>query len=201
MGMMEDIFEQLLPAVVRSKLFDGGTIERFDGELWAELPRQTRLLDTLHRMVKKKAQKAGEARPCKGMVFAKTKHGVRAILRLLRRHDDLAKVFRPRPFVGQSGRAGALKMSRPEQERMVRCFHARSSGTEDWTDLLVSTSIGEEGLDFPSCCFVLRYDGCDSDIALTQSLGRIRTDGGNCFIMIRGFGESSEWKRYDAATK
>ncbi len=47
---------------------------------------------------------------------------------------------------------------RGEQEDTLRRFREGAAGMEDECNLLVATSIGEEGLNFPACSVVIRYD-------------------------------------------
>ncbi len=47
---------------------------------------------------------------------------------------------------------------RRAQEDTLRWFREGAAGSADECNLLVATSIGEEGLDFPACSVVIRYD-------------------------------------------
>ncbi len=63
-----------------------------------------------------------------------------------------------------SGRVGRCRTGRRRfdvgcgQEDTLRCFREGDAGSAEECNLLVATSIGEEGLNFPACSVVIRYD-------------------------------------------
>ncbi|PNH08569.1 Protein Dicer [Tetrabaena socialis] len=59
-------------------------------------------------------------------------------------------------------------MTDGEQQQALQLF--RSPGRK----VLVATSAAEEGLDVPSCEFVVRYNAAATGIQLLQSRGRAR---------------------------
>ena len=59
-------------------------------------------------------------------------------------------------------------MTQNEQERVISRFH---SGEKN---LLLATSVAEEGLDIRDCNFVIRYDMMGNEISSVQSRGRVR---------------------------
>lgn len=59
-------------------------------------------------------------------------------------------------------------MTQCQQEEVIANFR---SGR---VNLLVSTTVGEEGIDIPDCKFVIRYDVSGNEIASVQSRGRVR---------------------------
>lgn len=59
-------------------------------------------------------------------------------------------------------------MTQNEQERVISRFHKGE------TNLLLATSVAEEGLDIMDCNFVIRYDMMGNEISTVQSRGRVR---------------------------
>lgn len=84
-----------------------------------------------------------------------------------------------RKFVGQAGSSGA-GMSQEEQKQTLESF------AEGEFNVLVSTSIGEEGIDIPATSLVLFYEPVPSAIRHIQRRGRTARDGlpGNVVILI-----------------
>ena len=61
-------------------------------------------------------------------------------------------------------------------------------------NVLLATSVADEGLDFPSCNAVILMDGADNDISLTQRLGRVRVDGQTVIFLRREPTSNQEWR-------
>jgi superfamily II DNA/RNA helicase len=81
-------------------------------------------------------------------------------------------------FVGQSTRPGDPGQSQPEQQDRVARF-----ATRDF-NVLVATSVAEEGLDIPSVDAVVFYEAVPSEIRLIQRRGRTgRHATGRCYIL------------------
>ena len=133
------------------------------------------------------------------IVFVRTRHGVKQTLRLLQgKHahsgsDRLAALrrvlnrIRPRGLAGKGTRD--VTESIASQRETVRLFR------EGVCNVLVATSVAEEGLDFPECNAVIRMEGADSDVALAQSAGRVRSDGEFVVIFRAGTAEEARLRR------
>lgn len=59
-------------------------------------------------------------------------------------------------------------MTQNEQERVIQRFHTGEK------NLLLATSVAEEGLDIKDCNYVIRYDMMGNEISTVQSRGRVR---------------------------
>jgi len=89
-------------------------------------------------------------------------------------------------FIGQSRREELKGMSQEEQKRILQDF---SSGKYD---LLVATSVGEEGLDIPEVDLVVFYDAVPSVIRHIQRRGRTgRGRPGKVVVLVSGKKEES----------
>jgi Fanconi anemia group M protein len=74
--------------------------------------------------------------------------------------------YRAALFVGKAEGKGGPRMTQEEQMRVLRAFR------EGACNVLVATSIGEEGLDIPECGLVVFYEPAVSGIRYIQRRGR-----------------------------
>jgi len=109
------------------------------------------------------------------MVFAE----YRDTIDLLTRELNMMDGVEARKFVGQSG-GSDTGMSQEEQKETLDAFAAGAF------NVLVSTSIGEEGIDIPATSLVLFYEPVPSAIRHIQRRGRTARDGvpGNVVILV-----------------
>ncbi|MBS3789466.1 MAG: DEAD/DEAH box helicase family protein [Candidatus Thermoplasmatota archaeon] len=96
------------------------------------------------------------------MVFAQYRDTVEYLVKELERMEDIF----PSRLVGQSDREADHGMSQDEQGKVLESFR------DGETNVLVSTSIGEEGLDIPSTELVIFYEPVPSAIRSIQRKGR-----------------------------
>ena len=68
-------------------------------------------------------------------------------------------------------------MTQRQQEDVIRNF---KSGT---INLLISTSVGEEGIDIPGCTFAIRYGVMSNEISAVQARGRVRAKEGQLHVV------------------
>ena len=107
-----------------------------------------------------------------GMVFVKERQAVFELTRMLQSAPQLNDIN----FYAFTGKAAAQKsattpqgMNLKERKRTFQRFQ-QASGRE----VLVATSAAEEGIDIPSCEFVVCYTVAQSGRELTQKQGRAR---------------------------
>ena len=111
----------------------------------------------------------------KTIVFANYRDTVSAIVGHL---QDIPGV-RVTPFIGQTNRAGQSGMNSTEQIARLNSFR-----TGEY-NVLVATSVGEEGLDIPRADLVLFYEPVGSEIRTIQRRGRTgRQDEGIVYVLI-----------------
>ena len=109
------------------------------------------------------------------IVFANYRDTVSAIVGHL---EDLPGV-RVTPFIGQTDRAGQAGMNPTEQIARLDSFRSGEY------NVLVATSVGEEGLDIPRADLVLFYEPVGSEIRTIQRRGRTgRQDEGMVYVLI-----------------
>ncbi|MFX1565163.1 MAG: DEAD/DEAH box helicase [Promethearchaeota archaeon] len=86
---------------------------------------------------------------------------------------------RPIRFVGQATRAGDRGLTQKEQGEILQLFR------EGTYNVLVATSVGEEGLDIQECDLVIFYEAVPSAVRLIQRRGRTaRTQPGRVIVLV-----------------
>ncbi|MEM1973981.1 MAG: helicase-related protein, partial [Thermoplasmata archaeon] len=86
---------------------------------------------------------------------------------------------RPSRFLGQSDRGGDKGMKQEEQEEILKKFK------ENEINVLISTQIGEEGLDIPETDLVIFHEPVSSEIRNIQRRGRTgRARPGRVVILV-----------------
>mmetsp|Transcript_138122 Transcript_138122/g.240134 ORF Transcript_138122/g.240134 Transcript_138122/m.240134 type:complete len:1001 (-) Transcript_138122:310-3312(-) len=116
----------------------------------------------------------------RGIVFTDTKKGTRRIVQSINNTPSLKGAIRPKEFVGHQRTQvddGVLGMNTKQQQRVVSQFK------EGVFNLLVATSVAEEGLDIPQCNLVIRYEAQFSVKSMIQSRGRARKQD-SLFVLI-----------------
>ncbi|KAK3563242.1 hypothetical protein QTP86_019351 [Hemibagrus guttatus] len=98
------------------------------------------------------------------MIFSSFRESVQEIAEMLNRHQPLVKVM---TFMGQaSAGKGVRGFTQKEQLEVVRRFREGGFNT------LVSTCVGEEGLDIGEVDLIVCFDAQKSPIRLVQRMGR-----------------------------
>lgn len=108
------------------------------------------------------------------IVFAQYRDTIASIVRALE-----AAGIRAEKFVGQADRDGDAGMSQDEQKAVLDRLR------EQQFDVLVASSVAEEGLDIPAVDLVVFYEPVPSEIRLIQRRGRTgRHDLGHVVVLI-----------------
>ena len=109
------------------------------------------------------------------IVFASLRDSVKNIAITLNGIEGINAV----PFIGQSSRGGDEGMSQKKQISTLDDFR------EGKLNVLVATSVGEEGLDIPSADRVIFYEPVASEIRTIQRRGRTgRHRSGYVFVLV-----------------
>jgi len=118
------------------------------------------------------AEEAGEDFKC--IVFTQYRESAK----MISEHIEKIPGIRPKVFVGQLKKEG-LGMSQKEQMEVIKDFSERK------INVLISTNIGEEGLDIPEVDLVVFYEPIPSGIRAIQRRGRTgRQSKGKIIILI-----------------
>ncbi len=144
-------------------------------------------LDVLLRVIREHFERNKDSR---AMIFTEYRDSVDMIHALLSR-DDMGMV-RAAKFIGQStGKRGAKGLKQKDQALVVKQFR------EGVINTLVSTCIGEEGLDIGECDLIVCYDTSASPIRIVQRMGRTgRKRQGRCVVLLT---EGKEADKYSSA--
>jgi len=109
------------------------------------------------------------------IIFANYRDTVEALVEILQGLDGV----RPKRFIGQASRDGRSGMTQKEQLARLKEFR------EGEVNVLVATSVGEEGLDVPSADLVVFYEPVGSEIRTIQRRGRTgRHRGGSVYVLV-----------------
>ena len=110
----------------------------------------------------------------KAIVIVETIRQAKSICKWISQRKHLTEKVTPRVVVGQM-KGG---MTKAEQISNI------SSLREGNTDLLVATSILEEGMDIPTCRLVVRYQHVSSEVARVQVEGRARDANSKVYTIL-----------------
>jgi superfamily II DNA/RNA helicase len=114
----------------------------------------------------------------KGILFVRTKKHAVSICKWIGNLPEARQYdIKPRVITGHTRETGS-GMTQVEQEEVMTSF--RESGC----NLLVATSVAEEGLDVPACNLVIRFQHVSNEIAKTQTQGRARAEESEAFTIL-----------------
>jgi Fanconi anemia group M protein len=109
------------------------------------------------------------------MVFAHYRDSVDKLFEALSKLDGI----RAMKFIGQAEREGEKGLTQREQAQILGKFRKGE------VNVLISTAVGEEGLDIPNVDLVLFYEAVPSEIRLIQRRGRTgRTRPGRVIVLL-----------------
>ncbi|MFX1557211.1 MAG: DEAD/DEAH box helicase [Promethearchaeota archaeon] len=116
----------------------------------------------LEKILRKELKNNSESRI---LVFVKLRDSVKNIVKKLKQYDN--KWIKPARFVGQATKSEDDKgLSQKKQLEILERFKKGE------LNILVSTNVGEEGLDIAECDLVVFYDVVASEIRFIQRRGR-----------------------------
>ncbi len=113
----------------------------------------------------------------KAIIFVETKNQATSLHRWIST-KELLKDIRSSVVMGQNSDSGTTKMTIAEQTATLEGFRGGEY------NLLVSTSVLEEGIDVPACNLVITYQKVTSEIAQVQTKGRARSQHSQSFSIM-----------------
>ncbi|CAM4580457.1 unnamed protein product [Lepidochelys olivacea] len=110
-------------------------------------------------------QSMSESKPSdtRVMIFSSFRDSVQEIAEMLSQHEPIVRVM---TFVGHSTGKSMKGFTQKDQLEVVKCFREGGYNT------LVSTCVGEEGLDIGEVDLIICFDAQKSPIRLVQRMGR-----------------------------
>ncbi|KAK7035758.1 hypothetical protein R3P38DRAFT_3391822 [Favolaschia claudopus] len=114
-----------------------------------------------------------------GIIFVDQRQTAFCLARLLPCIPGLEEL-RCAELVGEGGEGveGVLKVSGQNTQETLQSFR------EGRLNLIVATSVAEEGLDLPTCDLVIRFDPLQHMIGYVQSRGRARSQASTFVVMV-----------------
>ncbi|MGH0156588.1 UNVERIFIED_CONTAM: hypothetical protein FKN15_031759 [Acipenser sinensis] len=113
----------------------------------------------------------GNSRESRGILFTKTRTSTHCLNDWIRTNVKLREAgIKPSPLTGAGFSNQAGHMTQRQQQETIQRFR------DGELNLLISTSVAEEGLDIRQCNLVVRYGLLTNDIATKQAQGRARAE-------------------------
>ncbi|KAI0762783.1 hypothetical protein C8Q74DRAFT_1458838 [Fomes fomentarius] len=150
---------------------------------------KTLLVDHFAKQLPEDAEGSNvSSRQSRAMVFVSFRECVEEIVELLNKESP---IIRAKPFIGQgTDKQGKKGYGQKQQLEVIEQF---KSGTYN---VLVSTSIGEEGLDIGEVDLIVCYDAQKTPIRMLQRIGRTgRKASGTVHILLAKGREEHNWQK------
>ncbi|NXU55966.1 IFIH1 protein, partial [Turnix velox] len=107
----------------------------------------------------------------RGIIFTKTRLSAFALLQWIEENPKFEEVgIKAHYLIGAGHNSETKPMTQNEQREIMDKFRAGS------VNLLIATTVAEEGLDIEECNIVIRYGLVTNEIAMVQARGRARAD-------------------------
>lgn len=103
------------------------------------------------------------------IVFVKTRDLAKAMENYMKDTEEL-RILNPIRFVGVQANRESGGMTKVQQDEILKLFKKGDH------NVIIATSVAEEGLDIQMCSLVVRYDFVTNEIAMVQSRGRGRSE-------------------------
>ncbi|XP_077010130.1 interferon-induced helicase C domain-containing protein 1 [Tamandua tetradactyla] len=120
----------------------------------------------------------------RGIIFTKTRQSAFALSHWITENEKFAEVGVKAHHLIGAGHCSEFKpMTQNEQKEVISKFRAGK------INLLIATTVAEEGLDIKECNIVIRYGLVTNEIAMVQARGRARADESTYVVVAhRGSG-------------
>ncbi|XP_011893954.1 PREDICTED: interferon-induced helicase C domain-containing protein 1 isoform X1 [Cercocebus atys] len=107
----------------------------------------------------------------RGIIFTKTRQSAYALSQWITENEKFAEVgVKAHHLIGAGHSSEFKPMTQNEQKEVISKFRTGK------INLLIATTVAEEGLDIKECNIVIRYGLVTNEIAMVQARGRARAD-------------------------
>ncbi|CAK6954109.1 interferon-induced helicase C domain-containing protein 1 [Scomber scombrus] len=140
--------------------------------------------DSLSKLRAKILHEFSSRDQARGIIFTKTRRSAIALSQWVQENPKFADIgVKAAHVIGGGDQSVVKPMTAAEQRDVLSKF-----GTGD-VNLLIATTVAEEGLDIPACNFVIRYGLVTNEIAMIQAQGRGRAeDSSYTLVEVKGSG-------------
>ncbi|NWH30192.1 IFIH1 protein, partial [Chloropsis hardwickii] len=126
--------------------------------------------------------KTGEPR---GIIFTKTRLSAFALFQWIKDNPKFEEVgIRAHYLIGSGHKSEMKPMTQNEQKEVIDKFRCGN------VNLLIATTVAEEGLDIKECNIVIRYGLVTNEIAMVQARGRARADD-STYVLVAPSGSGA----------
>ncbi|XP_030592585.1 probable ATP-dependent RNA helicase DHX58 [Archocentrus centrarchus] len=146
-----------------------------------ENPKMAELQSTL-------LEQFGSGVPSKGIIFSKTRKSTHCLKDWVLKNRELQEAGIKADILTGVGN-GINYMTQNEQAETIQNFRRGA------LNLLISTSVAEEGLDIPECNLVVRYGLLTNEIAQQQATGRARAKDSRYSVVAQAGGREVHRER------
>ncbi|XP_048454571.1 interferon-induced helicase C domain-containing protein 1 [Rhincodon typus] len=116
-------------------------------------------------------QEFSRKRNSRGIIFTKTRQNAHALHEWIEENEKFKEFEIKAHYLTGAGNNSQFKhMTQNEQKEVLGKFR------DGDINLLIATTVAEEGLDIKECNFVIRYGLVTNEIAMVQARGRARSD-------------------------
>ncbi|XP_073329704.1 interferon-induced helicase C domain-containing protein 1 isoform X2 [Pagrus major] len=127
--------------------------------------------DSLSKLRSNILQEFSTRESARGIIFTKTRRSAIALSQWIQENSKFADIgVKASHVIGGGDQSVVKPMTSAEQRDVLTKFHNGE------INLLIATTVAEEGLDIPACNFVIRYGLVTNEIAMIQAKGRGRAE-------------------------
>uniref|UniRef100_A0A8C6VKD4 RNA helicase n=1 Tax=Naja naja TaxID=35670 RepID=A0A8C6VKD4_NAJNA len=150
-------------------------LEELAEKLQYENEKLTRLRTTLMQQFTKNNEP-------RGIIFSKTRQSAFAIYQWIKDNPKFEEVgVKAHYLIGTGHNSEFQHMTQIEQKDIIQKFRTGK------INLLIATTVAEEGLDISQCNIVIRYGLVTNEIAMIQARGRARVEE-SIYVLVGGSG-------------